>query len=222
MKTICTSDIHGYFPKIEPCDLLIIAGDVSPIDHPNRLLHQHNQTAQLDWICGEFCEWIETLPAKDIVWIGGNHDFGTEVQSAHRRIDKEMPSHVHYLKDEVWVAPDGRTVYGSPWTPNLSTWAWYASPKAWNHIAEDIPGYTDILVLHSPPSGLMLDGGHPDWAAPEPMLKEITQRVQPDLCVFGHIHEGYGEIELRGTKFANVAYCDQFYNPVQPPKEYEL
>lgn len=138
-----------------------------------------------------------------------------------RRVEDAFPSHAKYLKDEVEVI-DGRTIYGSPWTPNLSTWAFYASDKAWKWISEDIPAYTDILVLHSPPRGLMLDGAHPEWGSPEPLLHEITARVNPELCVFGHIHEGYGEIEIRGTKFANVAYCDEHYIPHQKPKEWEL
>jgi Icc-related predicted phosphoesterase len=163
---------------------------------------------------------VEEQPAKHVVWIGGNHDFGCEMSNIHRVVEEHFPAHVHYLKDEACVI-EGKTIYGSPWTPNLSTWAFYASDRAWQWIAEDIPGSTDILVLHSPPSGLMLDGGHPDWASPE-MLKEITQRVNPELCVFGHIHEGYGEIEVKGTKFANVAYCDEYYVPRQPPKEWEL
>lgn len=220
MKIVATSDLHGYFPEIQPCDLLLIAGDVCPVRHKNRLVADHNKTAQVDWICSEFAEWCAEQPAKNIVWIAGNHDFGPEVHGFKRSVEKTFPEHVHYLKDDV-IEIEGRHIYGMPWTPNLPTWAFYASEKAWRWLPDDIPTYTDILMMHSPPSGLMLDGGHPDWAAPY-VLAQITQRIQPELCVFGHIHEGYGEIKVKGITFANVAHCDEFYDPIQQPKEWEL
>lgn len=220
MKIIASADFHGYFPTIEPCDLLLIAGDICPIKSNEFALRNHEKDAQKHWMCKEFIEWCEDQPAKDIVWIAGNHDFGAEATFFKSYLDGRSPDHIHYLMDES-IEIQGKTIYGSPWTPNLSTWAFYAKDSSWHLIGERIPTDTDIVVLHAPPSGLMLDGGHPDWAAPY-ILRELIDRVQPELCVFGHIHEGYGEIELRGTKFANVAYCDAYYDPIQPPKEYEI
>lgn len=193
-----------------------------PIDHTNPLLRDHNKTAQIDWICTEFAEWCEDQPAKEIVWIAGNHDFGPEETSFRHRIEEAFPEWVHYIKDEVHVTKDGYNVYGMPWTPNLSTWAFYASWQAWQWLPDDIPAYTDILMIHSPPAGAMLDRGHPDWATPEPMFREIVDRVQPELVVCGHIHEGYGTFEFRDITFANVAHCDEQYVPWQKPMEWEF
>lgn len=220
MKIVATADLHGFFPAIEPCELLLIAGDICPIESDDYALRVHDNEAQTNWICTTFAEWCAEQPAEHIVWIAGNHDFGPELPDFEQRVKGKFPEHVHYLKDDI-VVINGRTVYGSPWTPNLSNWAFYARDKAWHWIGEDIPAYTDILMLHSPPSGVMLDGGHPGWSSPF-IITDITQRVRPELCVFGHIHEGYGEIEVKDIKFANVAYCDQYYDPVQPPKEWEL
>lgn len=220
MKIVATADLHGYFPTIEPCDLLLIAGDISPIHTDDFGLRVHEKDAQKRWICSIFKDWLKEQPAKDIVWIAGNHDYGPETPGFARKVAREFPSNTHYLKSES-VEVQGKMIYGMPWTPNLSNWAFYASDAAWHWLGNDIPGDTDILVLHSPPSGIMLDGGHPDWASPY-ILMEITNRVLPELCVFGHIHEGYGEVKVKGITFANVAYCDEFYDPIQPPKEYEL
>lgn len=219
MNIVSTSDLHGYFPTIEPCDLLLIAGDVCPIESKNRPLREHERNAQRHWICNEFREWCEDQPAKDIVWIAGNHDFGAESSFFESYAQGRFPSNIHYLKDES-IELQGKTIYGCPWIPNLSNWAFYASDRGWKILSEDLPE-ADILVLHSPPSGLMLDGGHPDWASPY-MLRAILDDVKPELCVFGHIHEGYGEIKIKGTTFANVAYCDEFYDPIQSPKVYEI
>jgi Icc-related predicted phosphoesterase len=220
MKIVATADLHGYFPEIEPCDLLLIAGDVCPIKSDSYALRMHEKGAQVRWICSEFAEWCSEQPAENIVWIAGNHDYGPESPGFSRRAERKFPQNCQYLFDK-WAMVDGKKVYGMPWTPNLPDWAFYASPRAWEFLSDDIPLDTDILVLHSPPRGAMLDGGHPDWASPF-IFEDICNRIQPELCVFGHIHEGYGEFNFRDIAFANVAYCDENYNPVQPPKEYTL
>ena len=197
----------------------MICGDICPINSKKYALRNHESNAQKHWICNEFLEWCEDQPAKDIVWIAGNHDFGAESTFFESYFNGRAPDYIHYLMDDS-VEVQGKSIYGSPWTPNLSSWAFYAKDTAWHWIGDNIPGGTDFLVLHSPPSGLMLDGGHPNWASPY-ILTEITNRVLPELCVFGHIHEGYGEIKVKGVTFANVAYCDEFYDPIQQPKVYE-
>lgn len=220
MKIVATSDLHGYFPEIEPCDLLLIAGDICPIESDNFALRTHEKAAQVEWLCSDFAEWCSEQPAKDIVWIAGNHDFGPEEKDFARKARRKFPKNCHYLNCES-VEVQGKAIYGMPWTPNLQNWAFYASPRAWETLAEDIPTDTDILVMHSPPRGAMLDGAHPAWAAPYVFI-EICDRVQPELVVCGHIHEGYGEFKFRKITFTNVAYCDQYYDPIQPPKEYTL
>lgn len=220
MKIIATADLHGYFPTIEPCDLLIIAGDVCPIKSDDFSLREHQKDAQVEWILSTFKDWCAEQPAEDIVWIAGNHDFGAEVDRFDLEVGLEFPGNCHYLQSES-ITIQGKHIYGMPWTPNLSTWAFYARDDIWHWLGDDIPGDTDILVLHSPPTGVMLDGGHPNWASPY-ILTQITSRVRPDLCLCGHIHEGYGETVVKDIKFANVAYCDEFYDPIQQPKVFEL
>ena len=67
------SDIHGYLPSIPPCDILLMAGDYNPY----RALAD-----QIQWMNGPFKEWFHSLPARHIVWIGGNHDFALQNRSA--------------------------------------------------------------------------------------------------------------------------------------------
>ncbi len=55
-----------------------------------------------------------------------------------------------------------------------------------------IPEGVDILMVHGPPLGrgdLTTRGVR---AGCEDLLNAIQERVKPQLCVFGHIHEGHG------------------------------
>lgn len=209
MRIVATADLHGAFPEIPECDLLLIAGDVCPVEG------SHEVYEQRAWLRTVFSKWLEAVPAKEVVWIAGNHDFACEAPG-FRRIADDMPG--HYLIDS-GVELEGLSIYGTPWTPNLRNWAFYAKDRKFELVADAIPVNTDILVLHSPPRGLQLDGGHPEWAAP--FVASKLQTKPPRLCVFGHIHEGYGTRATGGVEWANVAYMDEDYNPVNPPMVFE-
>ena len=69
MRVIALSDIHGYLGKsVDPCDLLIVAGDVCPVD-------DHAKHTQRNWLKDEFTDWLNAQPAEEIIGIGGDHDF---------------------------------------------------------------------------------------------------------------------------------------------------
>lgn len=67
MKVVATSDLHGFLPQIPPCDLLLIAGDVCPV-------WNHRLPFQRKWLRETFTPWLESLPARKIVGVWGNHD----------------------------------------------------------------------------------------------------------------------------------------------------
>ena len=60
-----------------------------------------------------------------------------------------------------------------------------------------------ILVAHAPPLGTKVDelpnGAHVGSAA----VREFIEKVQPDLCLTGHIHEAKGEDRLGNTSVIN-------------------
>lgn len=66
------ADQHGYLPTIEPCDLLLIAGDICPDDfvRPDSPDHLH-------WLDSTFRDWLRGVPAQRIVGIAGNHGTST-------------------------------------------------------------------------------------------------------------------------------------------------
>ena len=67
LKIVAISDQHGLLPAIPPCDLLLIAGDITPVKNHDLLYQSH-------WLNTDFRYWLKSLPAEQIVYIAGNHD----------------------------------------------------------------------------------------------------------------------------------------------------
>ena len=59
-----------------------------------------------------------------------------------------------------------------------------------------------------------VDGKH---AGSTSLLAEITQRIKPQLLIFGHIHEGHGICSTTETTFVNASICDPNYVPIHSP-----
>jgi len=50
----------------------------------------------------------------------------------------------------------------------------------------------------------------------------VVEKINPGLYIFSHIHEGYG-ITLNGKiTFINASTCDQLYQPVNQPMDYDF
>lgn len=210
MRVCATSDLHGDLPEIPECDLLLIAGDVCPWKN------SHAVTGQRHWLRKKFFPWMEGQPAKEIVWIGGNHDFVCE-QPGFYRIADEGPANSIYLHDVTTVV-NGLSIYGSPWTPNLRTWAFFKDTPDFQTFADQLPK-ADIYLLHAPPAGI-LDGGHPEWGSP--FVAGAIARHHPKLVIFGHIHKGYGKASFGDLTFANVAHMNELYEPVNAPMLFDV
>jgi len=216
MKVIATSDLHGDLPLDVPeCDLFIIAGDSCPVRGSHEVSDQEN------WVMGPFRNWIKELPAKNVVFIGGNHDFVMELESFN--VDPEKFG-AHYLRDS-GIEIDGLYLYGFPWVPNLPTWAFHADRATLQTKIEAIPERTDILISHGPPENVLdqvSNPGYPHVGCPF-MYQQVERRIQPALYVCGHIHESCGiEADFGNTVYANVAQMDRNYNPINPMVEFDL
>lgn len=72
MKVTAISDLHGNLIDIEPCDLLLICGDISPLDI------QRDYIQMTKWIFNEFREWIMKIDCSTVILTPGNHDFWFE------------------------------------------------------------------------------------------------------------------------------------------------
>ena len=204
MKIDCISDLHGHFPPLEGGDLLIIAGD-----------HTGRDTIG-EW--QNFGFWLHSQPYKHKVWIAGNHD---DTISRNRAFAKEFACGAHYLEDEA-LEIEGFKLWGTPWThrfPGINPDCAAFTLKQKTQLMEKwalIPDDTDILITHMPPFGILDgDGYYQRYGCDH--LRERVHNIKPKLHVFGHIHEGYGQISQDGTHFINAAHMTMSYYPANQP-----
>jgi Icc-related predicted phosphoesterase len=206
----CISDLHGYYPKLEGGDLLIVAGDLTARDH--------------EYEYREVYEWFWMQNYAGIVFIGGNHDnnIGT--------ITKQGPQSIQYLCDS-GTEFLGLKIWGSPWTKTFKG----MNPHCKAFTMEDdcqigekfklIPDDTDILITHSPPLGILdVVQRWPDMKMENcgsGHLRTHVERIKPKLHVFGHIHEGYGKLLLKhqgpNTWCVNASHVNEVYDPINKP-----
>jgi len=201
LKIVCISDTHGDHEK-----LTLPAGDV--------LVHAGDITAhgtEPDLI--QFIDWFATRPFEYKLLIAGNHDAIME-----ERPDKVMrlceSKNINYLNDSGVVVNNVR-FWGSPITPRFFDWSFMRDQgedieKHWALIPAD----TNILITHGPVWGILDEVVRSETVKEHtgcPSLKKRVAEVQPDYHVFGHIHEGYGELKKHGTVFLNVSTMDNGY-----------
>jgi Icc-related predicted phosphoesterase len=191
-------------------DVLVLAGDLfaNSVGDPDAdAAFQRGHLLRLD-------EHVARLGYERVVAIAGNHDW---VFERIPDVARELRA-ITYLRDG-GVTIGGLRFWGSPWTPEFFSWA-FMLPQRSDELAEvwaQIPQGTDVLVTHGPPFGILDRPYGRGRNAGCPLLLERVLEVKPRVHIFGHIHAGHG-VESRGpTRFANVALCNETYDPVQPP-----
>jgi len=210
----CIADLHGYYPKLEGGDLLIVAGDLTSHDTLNEHLL--------------FSEWLEKQYYKKKVVIAGNHDnymmqvnkFPFSYYDADKREDIPWAD---YLCDS-GTEFEGIKIWGSPWTlrfPGINPLcaAFTGTEEKLEAKFGQIPEDTDILITHGPPYGTLDKTIRGECVGSKSLQMELFQRLHPKLLVCGHIHEAYG-IEPPGgfiEKCVNCSHVNEFYEPVNKP-----
>lgn len=208
------SDLHGSFPDLPGGDLLILGGDYTA---------RHN-AVEYD----RFKIWLNNQSYAKKIVIGGNHDTDFKVGNVCKdagqfRFTRDWLDAI-YLEDS-GCEYEGIKIWGSPWTawfdginPNCKAWTLRndkALAKKWALIPDD----TDILITHSPPCGILdecLSGDKFENVGSKSLRARVFE-INPKLHVFGHIHEGYGQIKLDDIIFVNASHMDVNYKPVNKP-----
>lgn len=224
VRFVCVSDTHSKHKDLrlpKDGDVLIHAGDFSETGRMNEV--------------HAFTQWLSTVPYKHKVVIAGNHDtlldppsyeknwqrFHHEQQWSHEEARAELEAVCTYLENSSSIV-EGYTFYGSPWQPQFCDWAFNAKRGAeCRALWEQIPPTTDILVTHGPPVGYRdqtMMGEHVGCVD----LLEATQRVQPIVHVFGHIHDAHGVLSDGATTYINASSCTERYQADNPCVIFDL
>ena len=211
IRICCISDMHGNLPEIPDCDLLLIAGDIVPLNV------QNSMPKSAAWLNSSFRKWLKGIKKRgiDIVGIAGNHDFIFE--RAHIFVPPDLPW--TYLLDDVCNIR-GLNIYGTPWQPYFGGWAFNLSESLLEAKWNKIPNNADIVVVHGPPHTYgdyvfyIRDGQGYEENVGSPSLLRKIQEVKPKLVVCGHIHGGYGIYQAGETTIINCSLVNERYKPV--------
>ena len=214
------SDLHDLLPVVEPCDVLLLAGDLVPLDL------QNNIELSERWLTDVFVRWLDEVPATEVVGIAGNHDFALERladRGAHRSL---LGARWTYLRDAGVTLECGLKIWGTPWSPGSSEWAFSSDEQTLADAFEGIPDHVDVLLSHTPPYGKgdrapcradPLVGQLKYWRhIGSKALRSAIHRASPRLVVYGHVHaDGGWRIEVDQTRYSNVSVLDEDYRLVR-------
>ena len=222
MRLVAISDTHGGHRRVN-----LPAGDV--LVHSGDLTLDGERSVTLD-----FVDWFSDQPFKHKIFIAGNHDAWAEGNSDALQ-QYAMDKGVHYLQGSSIVIDD-MTFWGSPYTPRFMDWSFMLSSadKAMRHW-QSMPESVDVVITHGPPFGILdkllvvnsdTDANNADQLdgifsnEKNVGCRELFARVRevsPKLHLFGHIHEGYGEIDKWGTRFINASTMNRDYRITNQP-----
>jgi Icc-related predicted phosphoesterase len=207
MKIVAISDTHNRHQSLvlPKGDMLIHAGDVS----------SQGKQSQVE----DFLKWFSKQDFKYKIFIAGNHDFFFE-RMPEDYIKLLIPENVIYLNDS-GVEIEGIKIWGSPVQPWFYDWAFNRQrgediKKHWDLI----PLSTDILITHGPAKGILDKTIQNVETGCEDLLNKIKE-IRPKYFIFGHIHEGYGMVEKKGTTFINASVLDVQYQLANEPVEFD-
>jgi Icc-related predicted phosphoesterase len=203
-KITFISDTHNQHNKVKisDTDILIHAGDATGKGTLTEVT--------------SFLNWLSQQPAKQKIYVAGNHDFLFEEDlSMAKMILSEYPT-IKYLEDSM-VEVLGLKIWGSPHQPIFYNWAFNKTEEKLSEIWSNIPSEIDILVTHGPPLGILDRTRDGRMVGCKSLADNVLNRIKPKIHHFGHIHESYGTAEVGGIKFINSSICTLAYRPDNKP-----
>lgn len=222
MLSICAiSDLHGYLPKIEPCELLLICGDIV-----NLKCQQYHQSCK-KWYIKNFKPWIEGLPCEKVLFIPGNHECGVEGHEIEYRnmFPHSYKATILIHEEYEYLSNEGKIykIFGTPYCKIFGNWAYMRDNDTLKEKFSEIPEELDILMTHDAPYGcndVCVDST--SWNTFEHLgnipLREIVLEKKPKLLLHGHLHSSLHEFESLGeSKVINCSIKNENYEPTYSP-----
>ena len=156
----------------------------------------------------DFINWFCDLPYKHKIFICGNHDdclYGANIDG--------LDSNVHYLCNS-GIDIDGIKFYGVPmFTEDCIT-------NKQNRNYSNVPDYTDVLITHSPPFGILDVDDNIHYGSEELLSRISALNLRAHL--FGHIHANHGMTSVGEIKFSNGAIMNTDYKHLLNPIMLEI
>ncbi len=213
----CIADLHGYYPKLEGGDLLIVAGDLTA-------RHTPLETVGV-------LEWLEKQEYRKIIFIAGNHDTQLvedeeyEVFFDGKIFDIKWSEKIEYLCDS-GIEFEGLKIWGSPWSLsfpgiNPKCTAFTGDEEKLMDSYDKIPKDTDILITHGPAFGILDKTKDNRHVGSKSLSSLLRFSCQPKIHLHGHIHESYGRsFPVYNEKIvitANASIVNEKYEHVNEP-----
>lgn len=221
IKICAISDLHGYLPEIDKCDLVLICGDIVS------LRSQRYPKSCKKWYTKVFQPWVDSLPCDKVLFIPGNHEVGME---GHEEEYKKLFGHcdkatVLFHESYEYLGSDGETykIFGTPYCKIFGNWAYMRPNSDLKEKFSEIPEGLDILLTHDVAYGYadqsLQDIG---WGTEEHFgtveLRDAILKKKPKYHFSGHIHTAdHNLIMIGDTKHYNVSYIDEKYTPAFKP-----
>lgn len=229
MRVVSVSDthsLHHQMPKLPDADVFTHSGDFT-----------HNGT-QREYM--HFIRWLGDQPYEYKVITPGNHDLFCEADPNFCKMYAKEHG-IIYLQDEQ-VSINGYNFYGCPWTKLFGGMAFEVSESELMHHFDKIPEDCNVLLTHGPPYDV-LDRNSDDKPCGSKALREkiYPKEDRPSkmrYCIFGHIHEGYGQryipegwslrSDRRGLTCINASmaggreFSFRKHDPLRKPFEFNL
>lgn len=216
------SDLHGHLPEIAECELVLICGDIIPLNI------QGSSKKTYKWFSSVFKKWAENLPCRKVLFIAGNHEL--YLPDNYLRYRKLFPdnSKITYLCNDLfeYTGTDNKvySIFGTPYCSKFGNWAFMYSNEVLEKLYSVIPDDLDILISHDQPYGygdILLQEDCP-WANGEHignklLLKAIESR-NIKVQLNGHLHScEHSKIMIGNTSHYNVSIKDEKYQAVYSP-----
>lgn len=232
MRFVCISDLHGHLPNDLPeGDYLLIAGDIC--DEIPKLGIEYQRNWWLDF----FIPWVNKLPYKEVIIVGGNHDgfikryLSSSKFERHALVSKPTKGKLIYLEDSEYITDEGIIIYGTPHCRKFNTWYFMSDSVTLEQLYDQMTEGVDILLCHDAPYGCSDVCMQQVSFNPEAykkhlgneQLRDIILKRKPRYVIHGHLHSSNHNEEILGdSKVYCVSILDETYNPYYPPLILEL
>jgi len=159
-------------------------------------------------ILKDFNDWLQTVPCKEKVIIGGNHDTALKEAADTGDVAKLLSAAVWLQDSSVTLPLSGVKIYGHAYSHG------HSHNDAWQSVRGKAPSITksacagaDVVLTH---------------LCDETVRSEVLSHAQPRLWASGHEHKSHGVSQQDGIIYVNAAIQDARYDPSQAPVVVDL